>query len=244
MKNIKLIIEYNGTAYSGWQKQLRRRTVQGEIENSITEITKEKTIVNGSGRTDSGVHALGQVANFQTSSNLTTCQFKKALNSCLPNDVAVIEVKEVSDNFHSQFSSKSKIYLYKILNRDYKSAHEYEKSWNIKQKLNIESMKQASQCLIGQHDFKVFAHHDIKVKSTVRTVKKLSIRRKQDMISLEIEADGFLKRMVRMITGTLTQVGKERITPDSFKQILADGKRNKYVYTAPAHGLFLKKVKY
>ncbi len=244
MRNIKLTIEYNGTAYSGWQRQPGRRTVQREIEDSIMEITREKTTVNGSGRTDSGVHALGQVANFQTSSGLTVRQFKKALNARLPSDIAVIEVREVPDDFHSQFSSKSKVYLYRILNRDYRSAHEHKRSWNVRQELDTESMKQASQCLIGRHDFKVFAHQDINVRSTVRTVKKLSISRKKDMISLEIEADGFLKRMVRMITGTLTQVGKERLTPDGFKQILADGKRNKYVYTAPAHGLFLKKVKY
>lgn len=244
MRNIKLTIEYNGGEYSGWQRQPGRRTVQREIETAAEEITREKVVVHGSGRTDSGVHALGQVANFKTSSGLTASQLQKALNSCLPGDVAIAEVKEVPDSFHSQFSSKSKVYLYQILNREHRSAHLHGTTWNIKQQLNIESMKQASRCLIGSHDFKVFAHHDTKVRSTVRNVKKLNISRKKDIIDLEIEANGFLKRMVRMITGTLVQVGREKITPDDFRQILEDGERTKHVYTAPARGLFLKKVKY
>ena len=244
MRNIKLTVEYDGTNFSGWQKQPRRKTVQQEIENAILSITKEKTVVYGSGRTDSGVHALGQVANFKTVSNLTVTQFQKALNTNLPEDISIANVKEAPDNFHSQFSSKSKLYLYSILNRDYRSAHMTGKSWQVNQLLDLQSMKLASEHLLGTHDFKVFAHSGITVKSTVRTVMKVKLSRKRDIINFEIEADGFLKRMVRMIIGTLVQVGKGRITPKDFKHILDSGKKTKFVYTAPPQGLYLKKVRY
>ena len=244
MRNVKLIVEYDGTNYSGWQKQPKRKTVQQEIETAIFKITKEKTVVFGSGRTDTGVHALGQVANFNTSSNLTVTQFQKGLNTFLPDDISIIKVKEVPDKFHSQFSSKSKIYLYTILNRDYRSALLENRVWRVNSSLNLKDMELASQYLLGIHDFKVFAHAGLKVKSTVRTVRKVKFSRKKDIINFEIEADGFLKRMVRMIIGTLVQVGKERITPGDFKKILDSGIKNKYVYTAPPQGLFLKKVKY
>lgn len=244
MKNIKLTIEYDGTSYSGWQKQPGRKTVQKEIENAISKITKGKSILFGSGRTDSGVHALGQTANFKTNSNLTSTQIQKALNAELSNDISVINVKEVPNIFHSQFSSKSKVYLYKMLNRDYRSAHINGKVWLVEQSLNMENMKHASEYLVGKHDFKVFAHSGVTVKSTVRTIKNTKLIRKKDIISFEIEADGFLKRMVRMIIGTLVNVGKEKITPEDFKHILYSGQKNKYIYTAPSRGLFLKKVKY
>ena len=244
MRNVKMIVEYDGTDYSGWQKQPKRKTVQQEIETAIFKITKEKTIVFGSGRTDTGVHALGQVANFKTDSKLTATQFQKGLNTVLPDDISIINVKEVPDKFHSQFSSKSKIYLYTILNRDYRSALLENRVWRVNSILNLKDMQLASQHLLGTHDFKVFAHSGIKVKSTVRTVRKVRFSRKKDIINFEIEADGFLKRMVRMIIGTLVQVGKERITPREFKKILDSGNKNKYVYSAPPQGLFLKKVKY
>ena len=244
MKNIKLVVEYDGTNYSGWQKQPKRKTVQQEIENAVFKITGEKTVVYGSGRTDSGVHAMAQVANFKTGSALTATQFQKALNTSLPSDIAIINVKEVPGSFHSQFSSKSKLYLYKILNRDYRSALIGGKTWQVNQVLDLEKMKLASGHLLGTHDFKVFAHSGITVKSTVRTVKTARFSRKKDIIIFEIEADGFLKRMVRLIIGTLVQVGKGRINPKDFKKILDSGEKNKYVYTAPARGLYLKKVRY
>lgn len=244
MRNIKLILEYDGTNYCGWQKQLNRKTVQREIENAIYRITNEKTVVFGSGRTDSGVHALAQVANFKTKSNLTATQYQKALNTNLPDDISVINVKEVPDSFHSQFSSKSKIYLYTILNRDFRSAHMRGKTWQVNQMLNLQYMKLAADYILGTHDFKVFAHAGITVKSTVRTVKKVKLSKKKDIINFEIEADGFLKRMVRMIIGTLVQVGKGRITPGEYKKILDSGKKTKFVFTAPAQGLYLKKVRY
>ncbi|MGI9533345.1 MAG: tRNA pseudouridine(38-40) synthase TruA [Thermodesulfobacteriota bacterium] len=244
MRNIKIIIEYDGTNFCGWQKQPGRKTVQQEIETAIVKITREKTIVYGSGRTDSGVHALGQVANFKTNSDLTVNQLQKALNTNLPSDISIIKAKEVPDTFHSQFSSKSKIYLYTILNRDCRSAVIGDRTWQVSQILNLHNMKLASEFLLGTRDFQVFAHSGITVKSTVRTVRNIKLSKKKDIINFEIEADGFLKRMVRLIVGTLVQVGKEKITPKEFKKILDSSQKTKFVISAPPQGLFLKKVKY
>lgn len=244
MKNIKLEIEYIGTNYNGWQRQPNKPSIQETIEDSIEKITGEKTVLLGSGRTDSGVHALGQVANFRTNSNLTPIQFRKALNSTLPEDISITKVLKVSSGFHSQYDSKSKTYLYKILNRSYPSAHLNNSTWQVQQPLNLNKMKEAAKFLIGTHDFKVFAHSGLTVKTTERKVIKANLKKKKDLIEFEIEANGFLKRMVRMIAGTLVNVGKEKIIPSDFKKILKTGKKNHFIRSAPAHGLFLKKVKY
>lgn len=244
MRNLKFIIEYEGTNYSGWQKQVQKNTVQQTVEDAILHITKEKAVLHGSGRTDSGVHALGQVANFKTNSGLSTTQFQKALNTVLPNDIAILGVEEAPLKFHSQYDSKSKIYVYKILNREYPSAHLRQKIWQVIPKLNVKKMKEASQTLLGTHDFKAFAHAGVTVKTTTRNVINVSLKKKKEIIEFEIEAEGFLKRMVRLIVGTLVQVGRERITPLDFKEILENGEKNKFVIPAPPHGLFLKKVIY
>ena len=244
MRNIKILIEYDGTNFCGWQKQPGRKTVQQEIETAILKITREKTIVNGSGRTDSGVHALGQVANFKTESRLRVDQFQKALNTNLPSEISVIKASEVPESFHSQYSSKSKIYLYTILNRDCRSAIIGNRTWQVSQALNLDKMQLAAGYIPGTRDFKVFAHSGITVKSTVRTVMNIKLAKKKDIINFEIEANGFLKRMVRLIVGTLVQVGKEKITPRDFKKILDSGQKTKFVNSAPPQGLFLKKVKY
>lgn len=244
MKNIKLTIEYDGTNYSGWQKQPHKKTVQLAIEEAVKKITGETIALLGSGRTDSGVHALGQVANFKTNTNLDTGKLHKALNSILPDDIAVIEVEEASENFHSQYDSKSKIYQYRILNRSYPSAHLRKKVWLINQKLDIEQMRKASDFLLGTHDFKVFSHQNLTVKTTVRNVLNSHLSKNGDLIEFEIEADGFLKRMVRMIVGTIVNVGKGKLGPEEFAYILESQKKNKFVGSAPPYGLFLKEVKY
>lgn len=244
MRNLKLTIEYDGTNYCGWQKQVQKNTVQQTIEDTILHITKEKAVLYGSGRTDSGVHALGQVANFKTNSGLSTTQIQKALNTMIPDDIAILGVEEVPLEFHSQYNSKSKIYIYKILNREYPSAHLRQKTWQVIPKLNVTKMKEASQALLGTRDFKAFAHAGVTVKTTTRTVINVSLKKKKEIIEFEIEAEGFLKRMVRLIVGTLVQVGRERITPLDFKEILKTGEKNKFVISAPPHGLFLKKVIY
>ncbi len=245
MRNIELRIEYDGTHYFGWQRQKNKPTIQEILENAIEKITKKSPKLIGSGRTDTGVHALGQVANFKTESIMSPQLFQMAINSILPKDIVIIKSHEVDIDFHSQFDSKSKTYLYRILNRPYPSALERHRAWFIPFPLNIENMKESSRVLLGEHDFRAFALSINSVNSTVRNVLKVRFKLKQKhIIEFEIEATGFLKRMVRLIVGTLIQVGEEKITDVEFKNILDKGEKTKFVRPAPPWGLFLKKVKY
>ena len=244
MRNIKLTIEYDGTEYVGWQRQESGRTVQAEIERALEAITGERTIVNGSGRTDSGVHALGQTASFRTGSALSLTQIHKGLNSLLPHDIAILRAEEADPAFHAQHSAKKKTYVYRILNRPERSAMLRERVWHVHVPLDIEKMNEAAHALVGEHDFRAFAHAGITVRSTVRTVFVSKVSKKGDVIEFTIEADGFLKRMVRLIAGTLVEVGKGRITPAGFSAILARSEKTKHVHAAPARGLYLKEVRY
>ncbi len=245
MKNIKIIIEYDGSDYHGWQCQANLPTVQKTIEDTIRQITRENVKITGSGRTDARVHAIGQVANFFTETQMDPGTLQKALNSSLPRDISITKAQQVSDDFHAQFSSRSKIYEYRIFNRSHRPALQRHRVWHIKEKLDTKKMKKAAAYLQGTHDFSVFAKADITVKTTVRTVKRVQIRKtREGIIVIEIEADGFLKRMVRMITGTLAEVGRGRLTPEKFGQIFAEAQKTKNVFTAPPSGLFLKKVIY
>lgn len=245
MRNIKLIIEYDGTNYLGWQKQPQGPTVQEEIQKALEKITGEDILLFGSGRTDSGVHALAQVANFNTKSNIKSTEFQMGLNSSLPMDITITEAIEVSLDFHAQFSAKSKTYIYKIFNSPHPSALLRKRTWFMPLELNIDKMKEAAEYLIGEHDFKAFAQSGIEVKTTLRNILNVSLEQQSNNIILfSIEATGFLKRMVRLIIGTLVQVGKGKITPLDFSNILISGEKNKFVYAAPPQGLYLKEVKY
>jgi tRNA pseudouridine38-40 synthase len=245
MRNIKLTVEYDGTNYLGWQRQKRGPTIQESIETAIEKITKSGVKLIGSGRTDSGVHAWGQAANFKTSSGLSASQFQKALNSILPENISIVKCEEADMGFHAQFDAKSKTYDYIILYRPYPSALERLRAWHIPFTLKIPAMKEASKALIGEHDFSAFGLSTHALRSTVREVLKLEISfREDDTLYFEIEATGFLKRMVRLVVGTLIQVGRERITVDGFRRILESGERPKFVRAAPPWGLYLKEVKY
>jgi len=245
MRNIKLIIEYDGTNYLGWQRQPVGPTIQEVLENALEKITKEKINAMGSGRTDSGVHALAQVANFKTQSKMTPVQFQKALNSLLPKDIVIKEAEEADIDFHAQLHAKSKAYLYRILNRPFPSALQRQRAWFIPDHLNIPQMKEATRLLLGEHDFRAFALSKITVKTTVRRVLNASLGEKTDnTVEFEIEATGFLKGMVRLIVGTLVQVGKGKISTEEFRRILESGEKTHFVRSAPPWGLFLKEVKY
>lgn len=245
MKNIKIVIEYDGADYHGWQCQANLPTVQKTIEDALRQITGENVKITGSGRTDAGVHATGQAASFLTGTQLDSGTLRKALNSTLPRDISIIEALEVPDGFHAQFSSRSKIYEYRIFNRPHPPALQRNRVWHIPEKLDTEKMKEAASHLEGKHDFSVFAAADITVKTTVRTVERVHVKKtREGIILIEIEADGFLKRMVRMITGTLVETGKGKLAPEGFGQMLAQGQKTKNVFTAPPQGLFLKKVLY
>jgi tRNA pseudouridine38-40 synthase len=245
MRNIKLVIEYDGTNYLGWQRQSQGIAIQEVLENALEKITGAKTIIIGSGRTDSGVHALAQVANFKTEARVTTVQFRRAINSIIPKDIVIKEAVEVDLNFHAQSNAKSKVYLYRILNRDYPSALERLRTWFISDSLNISRMEEAYRMLIGEHDFRAFALSKLSVKTTVRRILNAGLKEKSDgLIEFEIEATGFLKGMVRLIVGTLVQVGKGKIAREDFWRLLESGEKTNFVFSAPARGLFLKEVKY
>ena len=245
MRNIKLTVEYDGTNYLGWQRQKRGITIQEALETAIEKITKNEVKLIGSGRTDSGVHALGQVANFKTSSGLSAHQLQKALNSILPKDITIVKSDEVDMSFHAQFDSKSKTYAYIVLYRACPSALERLRAWHVPFTLKLPEMKEASTALIGEHDFRAFGLSTHTLRSTVRSVLNTEISfSEKDHLYFEIEATGFLKRMVRLVVGTLIQVGRDRITVDGFRRILESGERTKFVRAAPPWGLYLKEVKY
>ncbi|MCK5392605.1 MAG: tRNA pseudouridine(38-40) synthase TruA [Deltaproteobacteria bacterium] len=245
MRNIKIIVEYEGTNYYGWQKQPEGPTIQETIENALENITGENIFLFGSGRTDSGVHAWGQVANFKTESKIKAAELQMGLNSVLPKDITIKNAQEVGLDFHAQHSVKSKTYIYKVFNSPHPSALLRKRAWYIPHPLELDQMRQSAEHLIGEHDFKAFAQSGAEVKTTVRTVLSVGIEQvNKDILEFNIEATGFLKRMVRLIVGTMVQVGKGRITPLDFSEILDSGEKTKYVYAAPAHGLYLENVRY
>lgn len=245
MRNIKLLIEYDGTNYRGWQVQPDGPTIQGMLEEKLTRLTSERIHVIGSGRTDSGVHALGQVAHFRTQSQMDIRTIQRALNSLLPPDIVIREVEEVDESFHARKQSKSKVYEYRILNRNLRSVFHRGYVWHIPQKLNLAEMKKATQSLIGEHDFSAFRTVGSPTRTTVRRVIRGEWKRGRDgLIRFEIEANGFLKQMVRSIVGTLVEIGKGRMKATDFRKILNSKDRKEAGPTAPAQGLFLKEVKY
>lgn len=245
MKNIKLTIEYDGTNYLGWQKQKSsKNTIQETIEIAISKIVKKEVAITGSSRTDSGVHAKGMVANFYTDSNVPPERFREAINTKLPDDIAIIKSEEVSEEFHSRYDSKGKTYCYTIINRDEKVALYKNFSYHVKEKLDIDEMKKACQYFIGKHDFKAFKTNGSSVKTSIRTIKDLHIENEGNIIKVFVTADGFLYNMVRIIVGTLILVGSNKIKEDFVKNIIESGVRQNAGKCAPANGLCLEKVFY
>ncbi len=245
MRNIKLLIEYDGTNYRGWQVQPGAPTVQGTIEEELSRLTGERIRLTGSGRTDSGVHALGQAAHFRTQSRMDIRTIQRALNSLLPADIVIQEVEEVDEAFHARKRSKSKVYEYRILNRNLRPVFHRGYVWHIPQKLNLMEMKKATQSLIGEHDFSAFRTVGSPTRTPVRRVIRAEWKRGRDgLIRFEIEANGFLKQMVRSIIGTLVEIGKGKRKASDLRKILNSKDRKEAGPTAPSHGLFLKEVKY
>ena len=245
MSNFKITIEYDGSAYHGWQRQASDRTIQGEIEDALKTMTGNSVSVTGSGRTDAGVHALNQAANFRCATSLTPEAFLKGLNSLLPEDIVITSCKMVSEKFHARYDVKSKVYHYRILNRLLPAAISRHYAWHIRKELDLSAMKEALSYIIGSHDFKAFEGSGSPRVSTVRCIINADlVKPDNDYLVLKIEGDGFLKFMVRNIVGTLVDVGFNKITPQDFKQILISKDRNLAGITAPAHGLFLIDVKY
>ncbi|MGL5642633.1 MAG: tRNA pseudouridine(38-40) synthase TruA [Paraclostridium sp.] len=243
MRNIKLTIQYNGENYCGWQKQNDSLGIQGNIEKAIKEITKEDVKINGSGRTDAGVHALGQVANFNTNCNIPIDKIPNALNSKLPKDIVIINAEEKELDFHSRYCAKGKRYRYMIYNNPYRSPIYNNISYFVKYDLDFEKMKQEAKSMIGTYDFKGFMSSGSSVVDTVRTIYDIEVSRQEDLIVIEVEGNGFLYNMVRILVGTLVDIGRGRIDTDMLS-IIKSKTRSMAGHTAPAHGLFLKKVDY
>ena len=244
-KNFKITIEYDGSRYHGWQRQKNDRTIQEEIEKAVLAITGQHVSLTGSGRTDAGVHAYGQVANFKCETNLAAQDLFGGLNSLTADDIIIHSCEEVATAFHARYDVKRKTYIYKFLNRPSPAAIGRHYAWHISKKLDLESMRAASAHLIGSHDFKAFEGAGSPRSHTTRSVFIASLIDDGDgYIAFEIEADGFLRFMVRNIVGTLVNVGLGKISPDEFKRILESKDRHQAGATAPAHGLFLNEVIY
>jgi len=245
VRTIKLIIEYDGSNYLGWQIQPNGQTIQGVIQDRLKRLTGEPLQLIGSGRTDAGVHALGQVAHFKTESPMDANTFQRALNSLLPEDIVIRRAEEVEADFHARRSAKSKIYEYRILNHSTPPAVDRQYVWHVPQKLNLDEMKKATHNLVGEHDFSAFRSVGSSTRSSVRNILRADWKMgKGGLLRFEIEASGFLKQMVRAIVGTLVEVGRGKISAQEFKRILDSKDRKEAGPTAPAQGLFLKEVRY
>ena len=244
MRNIKLIIEYDGKSFNGWQKQPDKLNIQGEIERAIGEITGEKIDLIASGRTDAGVNSLGQTANFKTNSNLPIEKFPIAINSKLKKSIVIKSAEEVDERFHSRYYVKSKTYRYTINNSSTGTAIYRDMECHIPMKLNVEDMKKAAKYFEGEHDFKAFKASGTSSKSSVRTIYKAEVFSEGERIYIELTGSGFLYNMVRIISGTLVDVGLGKISPEDINEIILSKDRKKAGKTLPAHGLCLMKVEY
>lgn len=243
-RKFKILIEYEGTGYHGWQVQPNGITIQEVLQRCLKKIINEKSSVVGSGRTDAGVHAEGQVAHFETTSKMTSQQFLMAFNSLLPHDIVIKQVDEAPETFHAQRSARRKIYRYTILNRQYPSALEHDRCWFIQYPLDFKAMQKAKAYLEGKHDFSAFRAGDCEAKNPVREINSIDIKQDGDYIILHCDGNGFLKYMVRNIVGTLVLVGRGKIQPEQIKTILESRDRKTAGPTARPYGLCLVKVLY
>jgi len=245
-RNIKLILEYEGTNYHGWQSQAGsgKATIQETLEHAIKGLTKESTPTYSSGRTDAGVHAFGHVANFLTSKTMPPEAWAPALNHLLPRDIRVLSSEEMPADFHARYSASGKTYKYVILNRHAPSALYRNRAWHIDRKLNLSAMRRGAAVLVGKHDFSAFRSSGCGAKTPVRTITSLAIRKRADVVEILLEADAFLMYMARNIVGTLVEVGLGIFKAEEVKRILKSKDRKMAGRTAPPHGLYLMEVYY
>lgn len=244
MPTFKLTLEYDGTAYAGWQRQPDRLTVQLALETALYHITHTDISVIGAGRTDSGVHALGQVASFQSDRAMTANEWSRALNALLPADISARSTEQVADGFNARRWAQSKLYEYRILNRRPRGALERQRAWHLWGKLHVEHMREGAALLIGQHDFRSFEGPQAGTDKKVCDLRRADIIQDGDILTIQLEADRFLKQMVRAIVGTLVEVGRGKREPHTMKEILEARDRRAAGYTAPPHGLYLMRVDY
>lgn len=244
MPTIKLILEYDGSAYAGWQRQPDQPTIQEAVERAIHGVTQLTVPVIGAGRTDAGVHALGQVASFRIDRVMTPREWTRALNAHLPDTIAVQSAALVPDSFHARYSAKGKLYEYRLLSRDTRPALERQYCWHIHKPLNDAAMNQAAMALVGSHDFSSFQTQPTDNDDPICRIQHLTVFRHGHALRIEAYADRFLKQMVRSIVGTLVEVGLGRRPPESLTTILHARDRSAAGKTAPSQGLFLVRVDY
>ena len=242
--NIKLTVEYDGTRYHGWQIQANGETIQAVLERAVSTFLGKSTRITGSGRTDAGVHALGQVANFICDQDLDLHKTRRGLNALTPEDITIKDVEIVRDSFDSRRDGRSRIYEYRILNRSTPSPFYLNRAWHVHEPLAIESMREAIHCLEGEHDFSSFRAAGCDALHPVRKVYRTSLEERGELLAYTIEATAFLRHMVRNIVGTLVEVGRGVRSSQSFAELLEARDRTKAGPTAPPHGLYLVEVKY
>ncbi len=244
MKNIKLTIAYNGTNYSGWQRQTNAKTVQGEIERALRIVMNKNITIHGSGRTDAGVHALGQVASFSEEFSIPIDRLEFALNNALPLDIVINSIEEAPMDFHARYSSKGKKYIYKIYNDVKRNPIYSYQSYFVRRYIDINKLRAASKHFLGEHDFSAFMTSGSSIKNTVRTIQDINIYTEDKFIVLEYKGNGFLYNMVRIITGTLLDVCSGKIDINDLDSIIKSKNRRKAGHKAPSQGLYLAKVYY
>lgn len=241
----KITIAYDGTPFKGWQRQGKEPTVQLAIEDALAECWGRRITLHGAGRTDTGVHALAQVAHFEAPGKLPPATLVKALNSHLPPAVRITEARWMPPSFHSRFSATGKQYLYRVFNEPTFSPFEVHRAWHIPRRLNLAAIHQSTRCLIGQHDFASFTSNPgYKRITTVRIIRSISIRREGPVVLIRFRGSGFLYRMVRNLMGAFAKVGTGRFHPDEIRRILEARQRQAAPNTAPACGLYLSRVFY
>jgi tRNA pseudouridine38-40 synthase len=244
MRNIKLIIEYDGTAYCGWQVQPNGITIQEVMQEALCRMLGEPALLRSSGRTDAGVHARGMVACFNTEKTLPLRAFREGLNTMLPDDIAVRDASEVPLHFNPRADAEAKHYRYTLLLDSLRSPLARHSAWRLGGKLDLDAMRAAAKVLIGEHDFAAFQAAGCAAKTTVRRINSLELVQEGSFLHLDVNGTGFLRNMVRIIAGTLVEVGQGRRAPQDVERLLNDGNRQVSGQTAPAHGLCLMQVYY
>ncbi len=244
MRNIKLLISYDGKKYNGWQRQVSTdQTIQTKLEQLLSKMTGEEIEVHGSGRTDRGVHATGQVANFHTDTKMSVDEILEYMNTYLPQDIAVLEAKDASPRFHSRLNVIQKTYVYRVWNAPVRNVLERNYTYHVPEKLDIEAMREAASYLLGTNDYQSFCARKMK-KSSVRTIHAIDIDEIGNEIRFTYRGSGFLYNMVRILTGTLIEVGKQQRAASSIPALIEAKERRLAGHTAPAHALCLSKVDY
>ena len=243
--NIKVVLEYDGTGFSGWQQQAARRTVEGELKGALLELTGERMKVYGAGRTDAGAHAEGQVVNFRLpEGSIPPDRLQAALNAKLPADVSALSVEVVPEAFHARYSATGRRYRYRYLDRAARPALERERCWHVRSPLDERAMAKAARALVGRHDWTSFCSASEPASARTRRLSSATVKRIGDYVELELEAEGFLRGLVRGIAGALAEVGSGRRPPGWLGRVLAARDRSQAAKTAPARGLTLMRVLY